>query len=255
MSRTPGHAHPAAAPAGAAPVPAKSAPAAQTKPAPAGPAQSAKPGAAAALTPRTLAIGGGALAAVALLVALFVWKPWAPEPPRLNEPPAEIAKYSASHIADLPFTHQRQFMELLDEKDDAVLEAYEQGKLNDQEYRRVLQLAWYGEHLKKMDNYHSKPPSQRTAYLDKQVDKKRKKKSDPKKNNESDSKSALKADEIERDDSTEEQDIKRWPSDVRQKWVEYRTAWANRKQFLKNQRDQQKSAEPDAAATAGPAGT
>jgi hypothetical protein len=244
MSRTPGHAHPAAAAASAAK------PAAPNS----APATDAKPGAAAATSRRNLAIGGGALAAVALLAALFVWKPWAPEPPRLNEPPAEIAKFSAAHLGGLPFSHQRQFMELLDEKDDAVLEAYEQGKLNDAEYRRVLQLAWYGEHLKKMDNYHSKPPSQRTAYLDKQADKKRKKKSDPKKNVESDSKSALKAEEIERDDSTEEQDVKQWPSDVRQKWAEYRTAWSNRKQFLKEQRDQQKAAEPagaEAAATPG----
>jgi hypothetical protein len=243
MSRTPGHAHPAGATGAAA---GAARPAAGTP---------AKPGAAAALTPRNLTIGGSALAGVVLLVALFAWKPWAPEPPRLNQPPAAIAKFAAtSGMRSLPFSHQRQFMELLDDKDDAVQEAYEQGTLDDQEYRRVLQLAWYGEHLKKMDNYHSKPPSQRTAYLDKQADKKRKKKADPKKNVESDSKSALKAEEIERDDSTEEQDIKQWPSDVRQKWMEYRTAWSNRKQFLKDQRDQQKAAEANGAETAAPSG-
>ena len=240
MSRTPGHAHPAGA---------ASAPAA-AKPAP------AKPGAETMMTPRNMAIGGGAAVALALVVALFVWKPWAPDPPRLNEPPAAIAKFAASSdMDDLPFPHQRQFMELLDEKDDAVLEAYEQGQLDDQQYRRVLQLAWYGEHLKKMDNYHSKPPSQRTAYLDKQADKKRKKKSDPKKNVESDPKSALKAEEIERDDSTEEQDVKQWPSDVRQKWTEYRTAWESRKQFHKDQRDREKAAQPAGAeAAASPEG-
>ena len=59
-----------------------------------------------------------------------------------------------------------------DEKDKRVEEAYDQGMLTDQEYRRALQLGWYGEHLKKMDNYLSKPPQHRAAYLDKQVYKK-----------------------------------------------------------------------------------
>jgi hypothetical protein len=190
-----------------------------------------------------------------LLVVLLVWKPWAPTPPRLNEDPALIAKFAVSaNMDDLPFSQQRQFMELLDEKDERVLEAYEQGMLNDQEFRRALQLEWYGEHLKKMDNYHSKPPSQRAAYLDKQVEKKRKKKSKSK-DEETDSKSPLKADEIERDDSTEEQDIKRWPADVRQKWMEYRTAWSNRKQYWKDLNDQKKEAAKAAEAAATPAGS
>jgi hypothetical protein len=249
MSRTPAHAGasgPGATPGGARPGGAR----------PGTPA-SAKSAAAAAtpFTRRNLIAGGSALAAVALLVALWIWKPWAPSPPRLNEDPALIARFAASsHMDDLPFSQQRQYMELLDDKDDRVVEAYEQGMLNDQEYRRALQLEWYGEHLKKMDKYHSKPPSQRAAYLDSQVEKKRKKKSKSKSETESDSKSALKPEEIERDDSTEDQDIKRWPADVRQKWNEYRTAWSNRKQYWKDLNDQKKEAAKAAEAAATPAG-
>ena len=253
MSRTPAHAGAGAGGPGAAPGAAKpAAPAAKAPGAPVSPAAKPHAGAAAHLSPRNLIVGGSAIAAVALLVVLFMWKPWAPEPPRLNQDPAQIAKFAASsHMDDLPFAHQRQFMELLDDKDDRVLEAYEQGMLTDQEFRRVLQLEWYGEHLKKMENYHSKPPQQRAAYLDKQVDKKRKKKSKEKDEPEPDGKTPLKAAEIERDDSTEEQDIKQWPTDVRQKWMEYRTAWANRKQYWKDQRDQKKATEEAAKGAAG----
>src|SRR5688572_14715759 len=128
MSRTPAHAGAGATGSGGtrpgAPAPAKPAAAAATP-----------------LTRRNLIAAGSALAAVVLLVALWLWKPWAPSPPRLNEDPALIARFAASsHMDDLPFSQQRQFMELLDDKDDRVVEAYEQGMLNDQEYRRALQL-------------------------------------------------------------------------------------------------------------------
>src|SRR5687768_13832861 len=107
-----------------------------------------KPGLAAQLSNRNVLIGGGAAVGIALLVALFLWKPWSPQPPRLNEDPALIAKWAASpKLHRIPFDQQRQIMEVLDEKDKRVEEAYDQGTLSDQEYRRALQLAWYGEHL------------------------------------------------------------------------------------------------------------
>jgi hypothetical protein len=274
MSRTPSHAaggtpqgakpmaRPAATRPQPTPAPAPHAPAAPT--APGANAASAKAAPVAPVTPpkpaNTVAQYlakpqvrkyGSIAVAVLLLVGLFIWSPWSPSPPRLNEDPAVIAKFAASHIGKLSFEHQRQFMELLDEKDDRVDEAYEQGQLSDQEFRRALQLAWYGEHLKKMDNFFSKPPSMRLMYLDKQVDKKRKKKA-KEKDEPTDDKAPLKAQDIERDDSTEEADIKRWPADVRQRWSEYRTAWANRKQYWKDHKDQQKADQETAKAS--PAG-
>jgi hypothetical protein len=197
---------------------------------------------------------GSAAVGLALVVALLVWKPWNPTPPRLNEDPAKIAKFAASHLNTLPFEHQRQLMEVLDEKDERVVEAYEQGTLSDQEFRRVLQLEWYGEHLKKMDKFYAKPPQLRAMYLDSQVDKKHKKKIKEKHEPKPDAKSPVKAEEITRDDSTEEQDIKKWPADVRQRWADYRAALASRKQYWKDQKEQRKSTE-EAKKNGQPQGT
>jgi hypothetical protein len=259
MSRTPSHAagggpggpRPSAAkPAAAAPRPAATAAAAPSGAAPAAPAR-ARPTMAELLRKPQVIKYGSAAVGLLLLIGLFVWHPWSPRPPRLNEDPAVIARYAASSIHKLPFDYQRQYMELLDEKDKRVEEAYEQGQLSDQEFRRALQLAWYGEHLKKMDNFYSKPPSMRLMYLDKQVEKKRRKKLKDKDEAKPDDKAPLKADEIDRDDSTEEQDVKRWPADVRQRWTEYRTALANRKQYWKDQKEQHKADQETAKSAAG----
>jgi hypothetical protein len=255
MSRTPNH--PAGGPApGGTPNPARipatrPAPTQATTPAPvakaaaaktaaAPPAPTAAPAPPAAARPawwqsrQNLIIAGSALGLI-LLVALFVWKPWAVNGPRLNSDPGEIARFAASSsMRRVPFEQQRQYMEVLDEKDKAVEKAYDEGRLTDQEYRRALQLAWYGDHLKKMDKFFAKPPTMRLAYLDSQVDKKirkkKKKKADPK----ADDSAALTSDEIDRDDSTEAEDIKGWPGDVQQRWNEYRSAYASRKQFWKD---------------------
>lgn len=240
MSRTPAHAPPiAAAPAPAARAAPSARPTTGAAPVPGTATAAKKPD---LLTRRNLIAAGSALAALVLIIALFTWQPWAPKPPRLNADPGLIAKFAAtSSMNSLPFSHQREFMEILDEKDEAVVNAYKSGKLSDDEYRRALQLGWYAEQLKKMDNYYQRPPAQRTAYLDKLVDKKKKKKSDGKKEtHKSDDKSPLNAEEIDRDDSTEEQDVKRWPSDVREKWLQFRTAYANRKQAIKELKQQQK---------------
>jgi hypothetical protein len=261
MSRTPSHpagaartggkpippgqpATPGKAAAAPAPVPAKGS-AAPVKGAAAPAAIPPKPaGLRAQVTRRQMVMGGGAAAGVALLVALFVWKPWSPTPPRLNEDPAVIAKWAAtSRLHRLPFDQQRQFMELLDEKDKRVEEAYEQGMLTDQEFRRALQLGWYGEHLRKMDNFFEKPPTLRALYLDKQVDKKIRKKRKQKDQPKPDGKSALTSEEIDRDDSTEEQDVERWPAEVRQRWADYRAAFASRKQYWKDHAKEQKAAQ------------
>lgn len=258
MSRTPAHAGGAGTPNPARP-PASRPAAAHATPKPATtPASSTKPPAAPAPTVvpparRNLIIGGSVAGALLLLVALLVWKPWVPSAPRLNEPIPVIAKFAASSgLGRLSFEQQRQYMELLDKKDEGVEEAYDQGVLGDQEFRRALQLAWYGEHLAKMDNFYSKPPTLRALYLDKQIDKKIRKKQKRKAEPGSDAKSALTADDIDRDDSTEERDIQEWPSEVRQRWSEYRAAVANRKQFWKDYREQNKGAKNgDAKGAAG----
>src|SRR3954470_8965212 len=211
--------------------------------APAVPAKPISPVVAYLRKPEVIKYGSAGLAAL-LVIGVLVWRPWVPRPPRLNEDPGTIAKFAATHLESMPFDQQRQFMDVLDEKDKGVEQAYEDGKLSDQEYRRALQLAWYGEHLKKMDKFFAKPPTLRALYLDSLVDKKHKKKAKAKGGPKSDPKAALKADEIERDDTTEAQDIKHWPADVRQRWTEYRMTLASRKQYWKDQKEQHKKGAP-----------
>jgi hypothetical protein len=200
---------------------------------------------------------------VILLVALLIWRPWNPAPPRLNEQPYKIAKFAASSSMDrLPWSQQREYMDILADKDNALLEAYKQGKLSDTEYRRALQLGWYDKHLDRMDKYFNRPPMMRTMYIDEKVLGKKVKKNHPgvvapgkkpkppKDEEKSDDLSPLKAEEIDRDNSTEEQDIKKWPPDVRSRWSEYRTALAARKEFFKELERQEKEKKKHSAEAA-----
>lgn len=217
---------------------------------------------------RNLVLGGSVGGALVLLaIALLVWRPWSPPPPRLNEHPAKIAKFATSPALDkVPFSQQREYMDILDDKEDAVVDAYAKGTLDDQEYRRALQLGWYGKHLGRMDKFFNRPPGLRIMYIDEKVlGKKLKKKNPaaaaamsgkPRKDDEekSDDLSPLKPEEIERDDSTEEQDIKKWPPEVQQKWAEYRAVLANRKAFFKDLERKEKERRKAAEASAGTTG-
>jgi hypothetical protein len=238
-------------------------PAAATKP----PAAANPAAAAAANKKRLLWAGGGAAAGVALLVSLAAWKPWRAEPPRLNEEPATIARFvNTSAFAGLPFDRQYAYMEILDDKEDAIVAAYKEGRLDDVEYRKALQAAYLGKHLSRMKKYVAKTPGPaRDAYVDNLLDKKKKKgdgkaggakagagKAKPPKDGakKSDDLSPLTAEEIKRDDSEEQQQIDAWPATVRQQWQEYRQALAERKRLRKP------PAEPAVEATAdAPTGT
>jgi hypothetical protein len=212
------------------------------------------------LTKQQLTLGGSVAAALVLVVALLVWKPWQPAPPRLNAEPVEIARFAASNALNgQPWSMQREYMEVLDEKEDALLEGYKNGALTDQQYRRALQLGWYGKHLDRMDKFFRLNPVQRAFFLDDKVLDKRDvnpglpKKKDPKK---SESTAALNPEEVERDDSNEEQDIARWPADVRQKWDAYRAAVRARKDFHQERYEKAQAAakegKPAATAPAAP---
>ena len=268
------HATPAAATAAAAPAPNSPSHDRAGKSVSGPPAAPPKPD---LFSQRNLMLGGSALAGLVLFIALLVWRPWQPTPPRLNEQPYKIAQFAATSGMDrLPWSQQREFMEVLDAKDKAVLAAYNEGKLSDQEYRRALQLAWYGKHLDRMDKFFNRPPQLRQWYIDEKVLGKKIKKNSaaqpggkqpdankedkPKKDKDkSDDTEPLKADEIDRDDSTEAQDIKKWPGEVQAKWAEYRRVLAERKEFFKElerqEKEKRKAAEASAAANKAGAAT
>jgi len=202
---------------------------------------------------RNLIIGGSSAGALLLLIVLFTWRPWDPAPPRLNEQPYKIAQFAATSAMDrLPWAQQREYMDVLNAKDEALVTAYKDGKLTDVQYRRALQLGWYDKHLDRMDKFFERPPQFRQQYIDEKVLGKKMKKAGmpvpgkngkPKKEKDtekSDDASPLKPEEIDRDDSTEEQDIKKWPADVRQKWLDYRAAVAQRKDAFKEMERQEK---------------
>jgi hypothetical protein len=154
----------------------------------------------------------------------------------------------------LPWAQQREYMDVLNAKDEALVTAYKEGKLTDVQFRRAKQLGWYDKHLDRMDKFFERPPQFRQQYIDEKVLGKKMKKAGipvpgkngkPKKEKEkdtekSDDASPLKPEEIDRDDSTEEQDIKKWPADVRQKWLDYRAAVAQRKEAFKEMERQEK---------------
>ena len=215
-----------------------------------GPAAKGKPD---YFSKRNLIIGGSSAGALLLLIVLFTWRPWDPAPPRLNEQPYKIAQFAATSAMDrLPWAQQREYMDVLNAKDEALVTAYKDGKLTDVQYRRALQLGWYDKHLDRMDKFFERPPQFRQQYIDEKVLGKKMKKAGmpvpgkngkPKKEKDtekSDDASPLKPEEIDRDDSTEEQDIKKWPADVRQKWLDYRAAVAQRKDAFKEMERQEK---------------
>src|SRR5688500_2392871 len=118
---------------------------------------------------RNLFIAAGAAAAVVVVVAvaLVLWGPWSDPVPRLNDDPVEVARFAAGgDVFDLPYDRQRLYMDLLNKKEDAIKQAYEQRLLSDDEYRKALQVVWYDKELGRMEKYFKqRSDSERVAYL------------------------------------------------------------------------------------------
>jgi hypothetical protein len=200
---------------------------------------------AAARKKQIIIIGAGAL--VVALLGVFAWSKMRPvDAPRLNSEPHVIGSFTATSAFErLPFEKKWQYYELMDDKEPALKAAYAAGKMNDDEYRKALQAAYYGKHLARMKKYFEKPfGRERTAYLDKLVQKKYEDDKDKKGNAKpakSDSHSPLTAEEIKRDDTDQEGDISAWPADVRTKWEEYKKEYKARKDLFKQAREDEKA--------------
>jgi hypothetical protein len=160
-------------------------------------------------------IGGGALALL-LIVALIAWAV-SGGPPRLNDPTVLIARFvGTGQFSRLPFDSQRQYMEVLDDREDETKAAFNEGKLTEGEYRTALKWAWMGEHLSRIQKYYALPPGQQRAdFIERALNKKEKKKVN----------SSTPADKIKRDQSTEAAMIDALPPDVRSQWDSYQKAY------------------------------
>jgi hypothetical protein len=203
------------------------------------------------LNPRLLYGGIAGGVGIILIVGLLIWKPWNVEPPRLNDEPWKIARFvSLPEFKKLPFERQFSYMEVLDDKEDAIAQAYNEHKLNDQQYAAALQAAYMGKHMKRARDYAKKGTARtREAYLDKVIEKKKKNNDKPK----SKSTAAVDAEEIKRDDSEEQETINAWPADAQAQWTSYRMALKARKDYLKEQKEKREAAATQATKPAGPA--
>jgi len=193
--------------------------------------------------------GAGAAALIALLVAgLLAWKPWQSGPPRLNEAPAKIASFATSgDFSKLPFDRQVVYLKQMDAKEDALVEAYRAGRMNEEEYRKSLEAAYLGRQLGRMKKYFERTPgAERDAYLDKLLVKKESEKrgeppppklaADGKlKQPKVDAKDAADLKDLKRDDSEESTVVKSWPADVQKQWQEFHSALRARKRLPREQ--------------------
>lgn len=182
-----------------------------------------------------LVFAGAGAAALVMLIALAVWRPWTPEPPRLNDEPYKLAQFVATPAFErLPFERQYTYMELLDKKKDDIRHAYAERKLTDNEFRQALQAAYFGDRLGKAKKYFQKPVgAQRTAYLDARIKKKQREKEQDAEDDDDESTGPAKPTEIKRDDSRQEEQMAKWPAEVRAQWDEYRRAYSERKAYFK----------------------
>jgi hypothetical protein len=150
--------------------------------------------------------------AVAVLLIAGVWFIARDSTPRLNGPTVEIAKFvGTSGFKSLPFEQQRQYLQIVDDREDEIRSLYNENKLKESELRTALQWGWLGKQLGRVQKYFSLPPGQqRVDYIEKLVDKKEK----PKKPGSN----STPADKIKRDESTEDQLVASLPPDVRSQW-------------------------------------
>ena len=177
--------------------------------------------------------------------------------PRLDAPIEEVARFvSDPRFKSLPFERQRRYMEVLDDREDELDQAYRDEKLNATEYRRGLELAWFGKELPRMEKYASLAPAEQAAYIDERVDKKEEKDRKKEKNRgdgggKSDQ-SAVAAPSPgpipgKRDEQSEKDIPRSWPTEWREKWKKYREALKDRREDREEQRESaQQSSQSDA---------
>jgi hypothetical protein len=141
--------------------------------------------------------------------------------PRLNDNAVVLTKFIRSGRFDaLPFEQRRQFYKVLDDRDAELDEAYQSKRLSESEFRAGLEAAWLGKHINRVEKYFSLPPGQgRTAYINKLLDKKERKKA----------KSTSGGADIDADETAAELRVESWPSAARSQWDQFHDAYRQQK--------------------------
>ena len=143
--------------------------------------------------------------------------------PRLNESTIVLAKFAATKQYDsLSFDQQRQYMKVLEKREQDLDKAFEQHQISESEFRNALEQAWLGKHLSRVENFRGLAPGQpRIEYLakllDKKVDKERK------------HPHTSTANEIKVDESAAEARVESWPPDIRAQWQMFHAAYHDAK--------------------------
>jgi hypothetical protein len=216
---------------------------------------------------RKIALIAAAIILIATCATAYYFSRRTDNTPRLDAPVEQIARFvSDPEFAKLPFERQRRFMEVLDDREDELDDAYRAGKLGPRQYQRALEFGWFGKQLPRMEKYASlTTPQEQAVYVNERLDKKdgkdRKKKKGGGGGNDDGPKSVVNASadedaspggnptDVKRDEQSEKDIPRTWPPEWREKWKTYRTALKERRDQREEERDQ---AQQDAQTTARP---
>ena len=180
--------------------------------------------------------------------------------PRLDAPIEEVAKFvSDEAFKKLPFERQRRYMEVLDDREEELDKAYQDEKLNAAQYKRGLELGWFGKQIPRAEKYAGLSPQEQAAYIDQRLDKKedkdrKKGKGDGDEDGETvtstapaDGSASSGLTPVKRDEQSEKDIPRAWPPEWRDKWKKYREALKERREEREEAREE---SEPAPAQTA-----
>jgi hypothetical protein len=205
-------------------------PKSKSAPAPSTPASSSSAAAPAKPKPsgRRTALMVGVLFGIVAAVSLLAVAMKAPEAPPMNADTVTLVKFvTTERYANLPFDRQRDYMYVLEGRDDNdELEAsFESGRITEAEYRAAILEAWLGQQLRRTQKYTALSGRARDEYVQSLVEKKlsKKKPDDVKKP------ATAGADggkpKVKRDTSADDPRIAKWPAEVRAQYEKYKQAY------------------------------
>ena len=200
-------------------------PAPKPKAAPAAMPPAAKPKPSAKRTAIMVGVLFGIVAAVSILAMAMK----EPEAPPMNADTATLVKFvTTERYAELPFDRQRDYMYVLEGRDDndELKAGYEANKLTEAEYRAAILEAWLGQQLKRSQKYAALTGRARDEYIQSLVDKKlAKKKPDGGKKPAAASDDAGGKPKVKRDTSADDARVAKWPAEVRAQYEKYKQAY------------------------------